>query len=376
MTEILLVRHTQAEGNMYRMMQGHWDGDVTVHGWQQIDALAERFKNIKIDAVYSSDLYRARMTAGAALKYHPELTLHTDERIREIDVGPWETEFFGNVFRDHPKEADAFVNHPGSWYAEGAETYADVTARAYPALCEIAARHDGQRVVVVSHGITIRCLMAKILNISLDNVESLPIFSNTSVTTLQYNNGVFTAISQNDCSHLDGLNTPVWRNLASLNDVAINPAVEKDFYCACYADAWKAAHGNLVGYSDSAYLQSAKEHYLADAGSVLKICDKDDPVGLVEMNVTHGAGEGIGWISLIWLRSDYRGKGYGVQLLARALKKYSNMGRTVLRLNVAESNKSARAFYEAEGFSVIGKEERESGQLLLMERKLGRTMHA
>ena len=29
MTEIYLIRHTQAEGNRYRIMQGHWDGDVT-----------------------------------------------------------------------------------------------------------------------------------------------------------------------------------------------------------------------------------------------------------------------------------------------------------------------------------------------------------
>ena len=29
MTEIYLIRHTQAEGNRYRMMQGYWDGEVT-----------------------------------------------------------------------------------------------------------------------------------------------------------------------------------------------------------------------------------------------------------------------------------------------------------------------------------------------------------
>ena len=51
MTEIYLIRHTQAEGNLYRVMQGHWDGGVTELGLRQIDLLAERFKNIHIDAL-------------------------------------------------------------------------------------------------------------------------------------------------------------------------------------------------------------------------------------------------------------------------------------------------------------------------------------
>ena len=56
MTEIYLIRHTQAEGNRYRIMQGHWDGGVTARGERQIELLAARFREIPVDAVYSSDL--------------------------------------------------------------------------------------------------------------------------------------------------------------------------------------------------------------------------------------------------------------------------------------------------------------------------------
>ena len=41
MTEIYLIRHSQAQGNRYRMMQGSWDGEVTDLGRRQIEALAE-----------------------------------------------------------------------------------------------------------------------------------------------------------------------------------------------------------------------------------------------------------------------------------------------------------------------------------------------
>lgn len=371
MTEIFLIRHTQAEGNLYRMMQGHWDGDVTAHGWEQIAALAERFKDIPVDAVYSSDLYRARMTAGAVTKYHGELELQQVPALREIDVGPWETAFFGNVFHEFPQQADDFVNHPGRWRIDGAETYAAVQERAYAALEDIARRHDGQRVVVVSHGVTIRCIMSRVLGVPLEDVETLPIFFNTSVTTLHYSDGRFTAKGQNDCTHLEKLNSPVWRKNSGLRDEPMDPRAESRYYAACYAASWLAAHGTLRDYDEGVYLTCAREHYLYDGGSVLKILDGDDPVGLVDMDVLRGAREGYGWISLIYLREDYRGKGYGIQLLARAIKKYTNLGRTALRLHVAEENAAAVRFYKSCGFTVLSREQRTTSPLLLMGRELG-----
>lgn len=371
MTEIFLIRHTQAEGNLYRMMQGHWDGDVTAQGWEQIAALAERFRNVPVDAVYSSDLYRARMTAGAVTKYHGELELQQVPALREIDVGPWETAFFGNVFHEFPQQADDFVNHPGRWRIDGAETYAAVQERAYAALEDIARRHDGQRVVVVSHGVTIRCIMLRVLGVPLEDVETLPIFFNTSVTTLHYSDGRFTAEGQNDCTHLEKLNSPVWRKNSGLRDEPMDPRAESRYYAACYAASWLAAHGTLRDYDEGVYLTCAREHYLYDGGSVLKILDGDAPVGLVDMDVLRGAREGYGWISLIYLREDYRGKGYGIQLLARAIKKYTNLGRTALRLHVAEENAAAVRFYKSCGFTVLSREQRTTGPLLLMGRELG-----
>lgn len=62
MTKIYLIRHAEAEGNLYRRIQGHWDGSITPLGLQQIDALAQRFRREHIDALYCSDLSRARAT--------------------------------------------------------------------------------------------------------------------------------------------------------------------------------------------------------------------------------------------------------------------------------------------------------------------------
>ena len=63
MTTLFLIRHAQAEGNLYRIAQGQFDSYITALGYKQIDALAERFKNVHLDALYSSDLRRTRTTA-------------------------------------------------------------------------------------------------------------------------------------------------------------------------------------------------------------------------------------------------------------------------------------------------------------------------
>lgn len=374
MTEILLIRHTQAEGNLYRMMQGHWDGDVTEHGWVQIEALAQRLRDVKIDAVYSSDLYRARMTAGAVTKYHP-LALNIDKRLRELDMGPWEAGFFGNIMHDHPQEAEFFLEHPASWCIEGAETYAQVQSRAYAALCDIARENDGRRVAVVSHGVTIRCLLAKLTDTPLEDVEKLPIVFNTAITTVEYENGKFTVKDLNDCAHLDALNKPLWRKLSALRDEAIDPMSERALYCTAYSDAWRAAHGTLMGYDEAEYLRRAEKHHSQNPYAVLKILDGDDPVGIVDMDTQRGAAEGIGWISLIWLREDYRGNGYGIQLLGRAIKLYKSLGRQELRLCVARDNANAIRFYESHGFTLRAVEQGELSELMIMARKLGGTQH-
>ena len=61
MTRLYLIRHAEAEGNLYRVAHGHCNGLITNYrGYQQIDALRERFRKVDIDAVYSSSTRRSR----------------------------------------------------------------------------------------------------------------------------------------------------------------------------------------------------------------------------------------------------------------------------------------------------------------------------
>lgn len=366
MTEIYLIRHAQAEGNLYRMMQGHWDGKVTELGWKQIDALAERFRDIHIDAVYSSDLYRTRMTAGAITRYH-DIPLHTTAKLREINMGAWEAEFFANVNYSQPEDVRKFIFEPSEWKIPGAETYAQVAERAFPELERLCRKHPGQVIAAVSHGVTIRCILSKALGIDLKDVEQLPIVKNTAVTKLYYDKGSFSAEYINDYSHLDAVGGTAWSNTEEIRDENFDPASDAEYYKRCYADSWKVAHGNLDGFCADLYLDAAISHYRANPSAVKKLYIKEELVGLVDLDPERSAHMGCGWVTLLYLKDEYREKGLGIQVLARAISLYSKLGRSCIRLNVHEDNRSAVDFYEKHGFKELSRE----GGLLLMEMKLG-----
>lgn len=373
MTEIYVIRHVQAEGNLYRMCQGHWDGGVTPMGILQRDALAERFKNVHVDALYSSDLYRARFTASAITRYH-DLPIIPDSRFREICLGPWEARYFGNLRREDGENFRQFIFDQPAFHVPGAETYAQVTERAYPALCELAQKHPGQTVVLTTHGVTIRCLLCKIGGIDLRDNERLPIFMNTGVARLFYNEGHFIIDYANDFSHLSpqlqhGMKGP------DLRHSFMDPAAEADYYCQCYENAWMSAHGNLDGFQAGTYLAGAVAHHTADPQAVQRLYYEDQPAGLLDLDTQRGSHAGYGWISLLYLEPEFRGRGCGIQLLSRAMQKYEQLGRRALRLHVAEENQAAVSFYRRWGFQELGQEPGGSGHLLLMERKLGNHEH-
>ena len=122
MTKIYLIRHAEAEGNLYRIAHGWHNGLITNYrGYQQIDALRQRFQDVDIDAVYASDLYRTQITARA-IWLPKALPLHLEPSFREIRLGVWEDQTWQELRNRYPEEMDHFSSRLDLWRAEGAET--------------------------------------------------------------------------------------------------------------------------------------------------------------------------------------------------------------------------------------------------------------
>lgn len=127
MTRIYLIRHAEAEGNLYRIAHGHEEGLITDYrGPRQIRALAQRFRDIPVDAVYASDLIRTQTTAQAI--YMPKgLPLHPDPAFREIGMGVWEGLTWRQIETRWPLQLMEFNRPAGSLACGGLRDRPDGT---------------------------------------------------------------------------------------------------------------------------------------------------------------------------------------------------------------------------------------------------------
>ena len=67
MTRIYIIRHAEAEGNLFHRAHGWFDGHITATGMEQIAALEKRFADIHVDTAYASELTRTQTTAQAVV---------------------------------------------------------------------------------------------------------------------------------------------------------------------------------------------------------------------------------------------------------------------------------------------------------------------
>jgi broad specificity phosphatase PhoE len=203
MTRIYLVRHAEAQGNIMRIFQGSIDADVSENGIRQLERLKEHFKNIEIDAVYSSPLIRAYKTAQAANYYH-NLPITTLDDLKEIDGGHWEGVKWADIetlFRD---EHRLWTDEPWNFACEGGEAMRQVYDRIWNAISKIVRENSGRRVLVTSHGCAIRNFICRASGKSIEHLREIDWFENTSVNVIDFDDNFNpNIISLNDAAHLD-----------------------------------------------------------------------------------------------------------------------------------------------------------------------------
>jgi len=379
MTTVYLIRHAEAEGNLYRRVQGSFDGKITPRGAQQIKALGAAFEGVRLDAVYSSDRSRAMQTASVLLPSRG-LELVTDPRLRECACGVWEDIGWGDVEHAQPDMLYNFNFDPARWSIDGGENYYDLIKRMTGAVKDIAARHPDGAIAIVSHGMAIRALLCSCLGIPSERVREIPHSDNTAIARLAVDGDRIEVLSYGDNSHLsESISTFArqdwWKRSGgtdrkSLRYEPIDLRKEAELYRRCYGDAWLAAHGSTDGFAAGYYLHSAREHAREHPQAVKKVFCAEDFAGLLELSVHRDESAGAGWITLCYLTGEFRDRGLGVQLLGEAMSFYRRLGRSSVRLHVAEDNARAVHFYQKYGFLRIGDCNGAGGKLFLLERPI------
>jgi broad specificity phosphatase PhoE len=150
-TELILIRHAESQWNLERRWQGQADPPLSERGRDQVRAAVSRIAELQPAALYTSDLRRAQQTAlilGRRIGLEPQL----EPRLREFNVGVWSGLTKPEIERRWPGQQARFSFRELDFRPGGGESPRELMARVHEALDEIAGRHPGQRVALVSHG--------------------------------------------------------------------------------------------------------------------------------------------------------------------------------------------------------------------------------
>jgi broad specificity phosphatase PhoE len=195
LTELVLVRHGETDWNRERRFQGHADQPLNDTGREQARVLARTLSSERIDAVYSSDLLRARETAEILAAGLGTEVVALQE-LREIDVGEWQGLTWPEIESRFPEGLVAWRERGYGW--DQGETYERLGERVVGALTRIAASHPAQRVLVVGHGGTVRVTRAHAAGVTVvQSRKESPAVENCEIFRVLVRDGRFTTGAAN-----------------------------------------------------------------------------------------------------------------------------------------------------------------------------------
>lgn len=202
MVKIYIVRHCESMGNVEHRFQGRFDAPVSPRGEQQMELLALRFRNTRLDAIYSSPLSRALRTAQAVNRFH-DLPVQVWDSLSELDVGEMENLLLTEIGEKFPLVAKNWDESPDLCEFPGGETMKQAYDRVNGALDQIIAENPGKTVLIATHGGVIRNLDARIRTGDVTGMRSGAVFGNTGVSILEADGrGGLQWTLVNDQSHL------------------------------------------------------------------------------------------------------------------------------------------------------------------------------
>lgn len=203
MTKLYFIRHAEAKANVSGHCYGITESDVTTHGKEQLARLAERFKDVHIEAIYSSPMKRT-LTTAKAVNNHNDVALIEDKGLIEINAGIWETQKWDDLEGLYPEDFDIWVNKPHLWSVTDGESMAEVYDRMKETVGNIVRKNKGRTIVVVSHACALRNYFCYARGYSHERLVEVPHLHNTSVSCIEYDDD-FNAntLFENDISHLE-----------------------------------------------------------------------------------------------------------------------------------------------------------------------------
>ena len=203
--EIYFIRHGETLWNTLKIFQGSSDSPLTELGILQAEKLSKKLKNIEFTDFYSSPMGRTTQTTKIIMGDRKQKIKFIEE-FKEISMGDIEGVPRSEFEEKYPKEFYDFFNNPVDYDPKvyHGENYYEVIERVKKGLDKLLSYlNDNDRVVVVTHGVTLKALFHIITKEKMDELGAAKVPQNTSVSIVKYENGNFNIEVFSDTSHLD-----------------------------------------------------------------------------------------------------------------------------------------------------------------------------
>jgi probable phosphoglycerate mutase len=205
-TTVILCRHGESEGNRERRFGGQGPTPLTVNGRAQALATGQALARTGVDLIYTSDLPRAAETAALisqAMGVTPEATT----ALRERSVGQLTGLTFDEARIRFPEGYAALLRRDLEVSPPGGESVADCRLRAVTFLGQALARHQGARILLVSHYVTLHMLIRHVVGLEGSAIGSSVAFQvdNCALHRLEWiEASTWKVVALNERAHLAG----------------------------------------------------------------------------------------------------------------------------------------------------------------------------
>jgi len=201
MLNIYLIRHGETEWNIEKRLQGWQDSNLTEKGIEDAEALHDHLIDIKFDEVYSSPSKRAFKTAKI-IAGERNIEIIADDNLKEIYLDDWEGKTTVEIEDLYPDEYYNFWNAPHLYHHKTSETFIQVQDRALKTIDKIIKEKNSGNILIVTHGVTLKIIMASFEKRSLENLWDPPHIQNTSVSLIRIENQKPSIVLYADTSHI------------------------------------------------------------------------------------------------------------------------------------------------------------------------------
>jgi probable phosphoglycerate mutase len=201
MAKLLMIRHGETAWNAEGRVQGQTDVPLSDVGYAQARAVAAALSGERFAAIYSSDLLRARQTAGLAARA-AGLAVRLDAGLRERHYGMFETLTYVEAKLRFPEDYARFRAKELDYDFRGGESLRGFYERTMRCLSSLAESHRDQSILVFTHGGVLEMAYRRAHGLGLATKRDFEI-PNAALNRIEVSGDAWSVLVWNERAHLE-----------------------------------------------------------------------------------------------------------------------------------------------------------------------------